>query len=146
MALYLTCHKNKTESRALEKISDYSHDLHKLSSVISTIFVDIDRDLIVKQGITGYQKHSRQAYKSIDSLRDHVQRNDMKALILSYANSVNAIYELYSHLKKPSPGEHPGLKDVRESFKNPSTEYIKYNMMAMYLFPILDVENIDLGK
>jgi hypothetical protein len=138
MALYLTGHKNKTESRALEKMSDYSHDLHKLSSAVSTIFVDIGRDLIMKQGKAGYQKPSQQAYKSIDSLKGHLQRNNMNALIESYSNSVKAIYEIHSHFEQQLPGENQDLKRVREIIKNPSTKYMEYNMLAMYLFPILD--------
>jgi hypothetical protein len=123
-----------------KKIRGYSHHLLELSSEVSRVFADIDRDLISKKGNTGteYQKHLQQVYKSIESLKNYAQRGNMKALIVTYANNVNAIYELFNHLKNPSPGEHPELKSVREKLKNLKTKYIRFNMLIMYLLPLLD--------
>lgn len=135
-ALYLTNHKNNTESDALKEIKGYSHELKKLGSEVSRIFVDTDKRLISKHGEKVDARLIQMADQSIERIRN--QKNDMIALIAFYEHNVKRIYELYCRLREPSVSEHPYLKILREQFKNPVTRYIKFNTLSMYLFSLLD--------
>jgi hypothetical protein len=58
--------------------------------------------------------------------------------ISNYQGSVKACYRLYTKLNEESSSDSTGLKLLRELFKTPGAEYIKFNTLARILFPILD--------
>jgi hypothetical protein len=62
----------------------------------------------------------------------------MIELVSNYDGSVKACYKLYTKLNEESPFDGTGLKIIRELYKTPGAEYIKFNTLARILFPILD--------
>jgi hypothetical protein len=153
VALYLTSYENESKSQVSGKLKNvHSHRLLSLTSKTAEIFVDSGIRSHVKRGGKENDKEVQAAKYASSIPYLETLKPDKKKLIEHYEHNVKAVYEqLYTKLKEdytklmeePFLGSEnarreKGLELLRELCKIPRAKYIKFNILARILFPILD--------
>ena len=131
-ALYFISYENMSEPKVSEELkNNYRHGLVKLTSFTAEIFVNSGIKSHIRQGGKESDREIQIAKKASSALYlKTLKPHAMIELISNYENSVRACYSLYTKLREESPSDSAGLKLLRELFKTPRAEYIKFNSLA----------------